>query len=126
MKSHKIDFKITEKEAKSIAQREAYDVITRYNQYELPKIKLTYVKMFILAMASTKGIGKKRMREVMRNLAYASCDLHNLTIDEAFDYLYNKYLKENDVYDIYDEFSKMEIVPIWKGSKYVKVKESED
>lgn len=123
MKSHRVNRVITsESEVRRLAYREAQKIIDNYNLNELPKIKVTYAKLFLLSMAGCKGIGRKRMREVMQNLGEATCEMHNMLIDDVFDDIADKSLREQGLWEIYEEFSNGECVPMFEGSKYLEVK----
>lgn len=126
MKAHRANRVITENEVKRLAYQESRKVVNElvddFLQSELPKIEDAYAKLILLSMAGCKGIGKNRMREVMRNLGEATCEMHNLMLDDVFDEIYDKRLKEQGLWEIYEVYQSCEIVPMFEGSKYLEVK----
>lgn len=126
MKAHRPNRVITENEVKRLAYRESRkavnELVDDFLKSELPKIEDAYAKLCLLSMAGCKGIGKNRMREVMLNLSEATCEMHNLMLDDVFDEIYDERLKKQGLWEIYEEFSNGECVPMSEGSKYYEVK----
>lgn len=108
MKSH-YNRTLTESQAARIGMNTAKVLyrreIERYNREELPKIRASYAKIFILVLAAEFGFGDKRIRRALKALAELTCEVHNLVVDGVFNDIYDKRLKERGLWEAYEEFA---------------------
>ena len=118
MKSH-YDYLLTKSQAERIGSESAKETIDRFNREELPKIKASYAKAFILALYRTPGINEKRIKRVLDELTDLTCDMHNLIIDGVFEDVFDKRLKECGLWNIYEDWCNHECKPMSEGSKYL-------
>lgn len=125
MKSH-YNHTVTESQAIRIGHEYAKREIERFNREELPKIRNSYAKMFILTLHYSLGLGDIRMRRVLKALGEMTCEVHNFTIDGVFHDIYDKRLKECGLWDAYQEFANGECVPMSEDSPYVKPKKDNE
>lgn len=123
MKSH-YDYVLTESQAMRIGSKYAKEEIDRYNREELPKVKITYAKAFMLALYRTPGINEKRIVRVFDELAGLTCDMHNLIIDGVFEDVFDKRLKEAGLWEIYENWCNQTYKPMSEGSKFLEVSEN--
>lgn len=120
MKSH-YDYLLTESQARRIGDEYAKEKIDRFNREELPRIKASYAKAFILALYRTPGINEKRIIRVLDELTKLTCDMHNLIIDGVFNDIFDKRLKECGLWEIYENWCNRDCKPMSEGSKYLEV-----
>lgn len=99
------EHKVTNKEAEKIGTRAGKRLFNEYLKTEMPRIRETYAKLFVLTLHYGMGFGKKRMRRVLRDLAEMSCDMYNMAIDGVLEYVYDKRLKECGLWEVYQEFA---------------------
>ena len=125
MKSH-YDQALTRSQAIRIGHEYAMREIDRFNREELPKIRNSYAKMFILALHCGLGFGDVRIRRALKALEEMTCEVHNCSVDGVFHDIYDKRLKECGLWDAYQEFANGECVPISEGSPYMKPKDEND
>ena len=78
MKSH-YNRTLTESQAARIGMNTAKVLyrreIERYNREELPKIRASYAKIFILVLAAEFGFGDKHIRRALKALAELTCEV---------------------------------------------------
>lgn len=120
MKSH-YDYVLTESQARRIGNKYAKEEIDRFNREDLPRIKASYAKAFILALYRTPGINEKRIARVLSELTYLTCDMHNFIIDGVFNDVFDKRLKEYGLWNIYENWCNHACKPISEGSKFLEV-----
>ena len=113
------DYRLTFEEAQKVGKQAARKEIDRYNREELPNIKASYAKAFILACHYSLGLGEIRMKRVLDALTELTCDMHNLIIDGVFNDVFDKRLKECGLWDVYEDWCNQACKPMSEGSKYV-------
>ena len=104
MKS-RYEHSVSNKEAEKIGKRAGVRLFNEYLKTEMPKIRETYAKLFVLTLHYGMGFGEKRIRKVLKDLAEMSCDMYNLAIDGVLQEVYDKRLKECGLMEVYEEFA---------------------
>ena len=104
MKS-RYEHSVSNKEAHRIGTSAGKRLFNEYLKTEMPKIRETYAKLFVLTLHYGMGFGEKRIRKVLKDLADMSCDMYNLAIDGVLQEVYDKRLKECGLMDVYEEFA---------------------
>lgn len=96
---------VSNKEAEKIGKRAGVRLFNEYLKTEMPRIRETYAKLFVLTLHYGMGFGEKRIRKVLKYLAEMSCDMYNLAIDGVLQDVYDKRLKECGLWEAYEEFA---------------------
>ncbi|MBQ5825399.1 MAG: hypothetical protein IIW48_11415 [Clostridia bacterium] len=104
MKS-RYEHSVSNKEAEKIGKRAGVRLFNEYLKTEMPRIRETYAKLFVLTLHYGMGFGEKRIRKVLKDLAEMSCDMYNLAIDGVLQDVYDKRLKECGLWEAYEEFA---------------------
>lgn len=104
MKS-RYEHSVSNKEAEKIGKRAGVRLFNEYLKTEMPRIRETYAKLFVLTLHYGMGFGEKRIRKVLKDLAEMSCDMYNLAIDGVLQEVYDKRLKECGLMNVYEEFA---------------------
>ena len=92
MKS-RYEHSVSNKEAEKIGKRAGVRLFNEYLKTEMPRIRETYAKLFVLTLHYGMGFGEKRIRKVLKDLAEMSCDMYNLAVDGVLQEVYDKRLK---------------------------------
>ena len=109
MKS-RYEHSVSNKEAEKIGKRAGVRLFNEYLKTEMPRIRETYAKLFVLTLHYGMGFGEKRIRKVLKDLAEMSCDMYNLAVDGVLQEVYDKRLKECGLMEVYEEFAEGECV----------------
>lgn len=99
------EHRVTNKKAYEIGMKSAKALFDYYLKTEMPQIRETYAKLFVLTLHYGMGFGEKRSRRVLKDLAKMSCDMYNLAVDGVLQEVYDKRLRKCGLMEAYEEFA---------------------